>query len=463
MAAAGVTAWVVTGAPTANAGNITGALYRSPTSAAITWVNANSGDPRAGTIRDRITTQPTAVWFTSPDTTRIQAAVASYVAAANAAGQIPQLIAYALPNRDCGGASAGGAANIGGYNTWMQNFAKGLGNRTAIVLLEPDSLALQTCLDATALTQRNNALAAAVRALKAANPQAKVYLDGGHSAWNPAADAARRLSAAGVSSADGFYTNVSNFRFTADEITFGKSVLAVLDNPRLHQVIDTARNGAGPRGSEWCDPAGRRIGAAPTTNTAQPTVDAFLWAKPPGEADGCRAGAGTFVPDLAYELAGNAPVVPTAKATTSAPPGSKPPTRPTAKPPTTLPPTTQPPTTLPATTSPPSTGSAGCAVTYRVDNRWSTGFIATVTIANQGRSAVNGWTLSYAFPGNQRVVTMWNGTPSQAGAKVTVRNVGYNARIAAGASVSIGFEGRAGGANPAPTGFALNGAACANR
>jgi endoglucanase len=34
-----------------------------------------------------------------------------------------------------------------------------------------------------------------------------------------------------------------------------------------------------------------------------PSVAAYLWIKLPGEADGCAAGAGQFVPDLAYALA----------------------------------------------------------------------------------------------------------------------------------------------------------------
>jgi cellulase/cellobiase CelA1 len=41
----------------------------------------------------------------------------------------------------------------------------------------------------------------------------------------------------------------------------------------------------------------------PTTSTGAATVDAFVWAKPPGEADGCAAAAGTFTPDLVYQLA----------------------------------------------------------------------------------------------------------------------------------------------------------------
>jgi endoglucanase len=68
-------------------------------------------------------------------------------------------------------------------------------------------------------------------------------------------------------------------------------------------VLDTSRNGNGPAGSEWCDPAGRAIGIPSTDVVADPILDAYLWIKPPGEADGCIAGAGQFVPQRAYDLA----------------------------------------------------------------------------------------------------------------------------------------------------------------
>jgi endoglucanase len=67
--------------------------------------------------------------------------------------------------------------------------------------------------------------------------------------------------------------------------------------------VDTSRNGNGPSGSEWCDPPGRRIGTPSTTSTGDGQIAAFLWVKLPGEADGCIAGAGQFVPQRAYELA----------------------------------------------------------------------------------------------------------------------------------------------------------------
>jgi endoglucanase len=279
---------------------ITGTLYAAPNSAS-NWVAANPNDSRAAVIRDKIVGKPVAIWLTRPDIGITQSTIASTISAAG--GAVPQFVLYTIPNRDCGGASAGGFQDLGSWNNWVQGVASAIGNATVVLIVEPDSLALQTCLNASEATARGNAIANAVRTLKSTAPNAKVYLDAGHSSWNPANVAASRLQGAGVTSADGFYSNVSNFNVTANEIAFGQQVLAALGNPgNLHQVIDTSRNGNGV-GSTWCDPAGRALGQAPSLSTGTASVDAFLWIKVPGEADGCAAGAGTFVPQLAYDMA----------------------------------------------------------------------------------------------------------------------------------------------------------------
>ncbi|MDQ1655694.1 MAG: endoglucanase, partial [Cryptosporangiaceae bacterium] len=141
----------------------------------------------------------------------------------------------------------------------------------------------------------------------AADPQAKVYFDAGHSHWNGVAEQASRLRKAGVlADSDGVYTNVSNFQATSKEVAYAKRLLTALGgSSRLHAVIDTSRNGNGPpAGAQWCDPAGRTIGQVPTTATGDPAIDAFLWVKPPGETDGCAGPAGTFSPGYAAALAG---------------------------------------------------------------------------------------------------------------------------------------------------------------
>jgi endoglucanase len=100
-------------------------------------------------------------------------------------------------------------------------------------------------------------------------------------------------------------------------------------------------------------------------------------------------------------------------------------------------------------------------VSYVKQNDWGNGATVNVTIRNNGSSAVNGWTLTWTFPGNQQISNMWNGTFTQSGASVSVNNLGYNATIgASGGTVSFGFNITYSGSNTAPTGFRLNGTLC---
>jgi cellulase/cellobiase CelA1 len=122
------------------------------------------------------------------------------------------------------------------------------------------------------------------------------------------------------------------------------------------------------------------------------------------------------------------------------------------------PPPTTPPPTSPPPTSPPPTGSA-CHVTY-TPNQWQGGFTASVTIADTGSSAVNGWKLTFTFPGDQKITSAWNGVESQTGENVTITNESYNATITAGGSTQLGFQGTWTSNDTSPASFALNGVSC---
>ncbi|EFE70673.1 endoglucanase [Streptomyces viridosporus ATCC 14672] len=177
-----------------------------------------------------------------------------------------------------------------------------------IVVLEPDSIAQSACLSAGERADRFASPARAGRVLKDADPGARVYFDAGHSGRNAPAEQAGRLRRAGAASAassDGVFSNVSDFRATADEVAHVRAVLDALGGPPgLGAVIDTSRDGNGaPAGGEWCDPAGRRLGRAPALGTGEPGIDAHPWVKLPGESDGCTGAPGTFTPSYAYELA----------------------------------------------------------------------------------------------------------------------------------------------------------------
>lgn len=285
-----------------------GRLYRHPASQVLDWVRAHPGDPRTPVIESRIADQPAAVWFADFQPETVASRVRAVTSGAASQGRVPVLVAYAIPDRDCGGASQGGAPDLGAYDGWIDRFAAGLGSGEVIVVLEPDAIAQSECLSAGDRAARFASLVRAGRVLKAANPRARVYYDAGHSGWHPAAEQAallRQAGAASAASSDGIFSNVSNFHRTADEIAYDRSVLDALGGPAsLGAVIDTSRNGAGaPPDGEWCDPAGRKLGRAPTLATGEARIDAYLWVKLPGESDGCSGEPGEFTASYAYDLA----------------------------------------------------------------------------------------------------------------------------------------------------------------
>lgn len=283
-------------------------LYRHPESQVLDWVRDHRNDPRRPVIEAEIAARPAAVWFAEFSPSTIASRVRAVTSGAAGTGRVPVLVPYAVPDRDCGGASQGGAPDLGAYDGWIEAFARGLGSSEVIVILEPDSIALAECLSTQQRAARFASLARAGRVLKAANPSARVYYDAGHSGWNDPAKQAARLRQAGAASAassDGIFSNVSNFHRTENEIAYDRQILDALDGPAgLGAVIDTSRNGNGaPADGEWCDPAGRKLGRAPTTNTGEARIDAYLWVKLPGESDGCQGAPGTFTPSYAYDLA----------------------------------------------------------------------------------------------------------------------------------------------------------------
>lgn len=183
---------------------------------------------------------PQAVWFTGGTPDQVRRDVHRTVTRAAAHHAVPVLVAYNIPFRDCSQYSAGGATDTAAYEAWIDGFAAGIGNHTAIVLLEPDSLGIipyntdingnsEWCrpdLTGTGLTpdQANQArydqLNYAVDVLET-HRNVSVYLDGTHSAWLGVGDIAQRLVKAGVQRAQGFFLNVSNYQTTERQVKYG--------------------------------------------------------------------------------------------------------------------------------------------------------------------------------------------------------------------------------------------------
>lgn len=233
----------------------------------IAELTSNGNKTDASLIKTMIQT-PQAIWFTKGTPKSVMQDVRNTVLRAADQGQVPVLVAYNIPFRDCAQYSAGGATSVAEYKAWIDAFAAGIGKSEAVVLLEPDGLGIipwynpfenrdtwvtnpnyEWCQPteanpATAAADRFAMLSYAVNTLKA-NPGTSVYLDGTHSGWLGAGDSADRLIQAGVANADGFFLNVSNYVVNQRLQKYGTWVakcIAFASNP--------ASWGKGH--SEWC-------------------------------------------------------------------------------------------------------------------------------------------------------------------------------------------------------------------
>jgi endoglucanase len=216
------------------------------------------------------------------------------------AGALPVIGVYAIPNRDCGSYSSGGFPDSASYRAWIDKMASGVQGRKTIFILEPDGLASSCFTSARAADLK-------YATYKLTDAGGYVYIDAGHSKWQTPATIISRLQASGIEKAAGFVSNNANFNLTSDEAAWGKQVSDGVGGK--HQIIDTGRNGLGPYTGgthdgncpEWANPPGRALGAKPTASTGYDWVDAFFWAKQPGDSDadcGPFPRAGAWTPDM---------------------------------------------------------------------------------------------------------------------------------------------------------------------
>ncbi len=272
----------------------------------------SEGRTEDATQLEKIARQPLAIWPTG-ETGGVEGEVAGVVSQAREAGRTPVLVAYNVPNRDCGLYSSGGAENEDAYREWLAAFARGMGGNRAVVVLEPDALpqTLTNCEGEGEQEGREQLLAEAVRTLSGAGGE--VYIDAGNPGFvTNVGELANGLRTSGIGEAAGFALNVSNFMTTEQVQEYGDQVSDAVGGARY--VVDTSRNGRGayegPEQPTWCNPPGRALGTPPTRDTGSPRVAAYLWVKEPGDSDGdCRGApaAGEFWPQYALDLARNTP------------------------------------------------------------------------------------------------------------------------------------------------------------
>jgi hypothetical protein len=108
-----------------------------------------------------------------------------------------------------------------------------------------------------------------------------------------------------------------------------------------------------------------------------------------------------------------------------------------------------------ATTAPPP---VQCRVSYQLAGGWPGGVSASLVLANAGTAAINGWTLRFGFSG--RLTAGWGAKWRQDGDGLSATNESWNATIAPGARLHLGFLASTSGTVVQPSVFTLNGTRC---
>lgn len=260
---------------------------------------------------------PQSMWFIAADDPDRSAYVHDFFTRAALAGSDTMIAVtlHGLPDQVCAGENAPGAQSADQYRSWINGYARLIGDRRAAIFLEPDALAASPCLAPSRRRLRNALMTYAARVLSAL-PRTGVYEDIGAGDWRSLSQAARLLREAGIRFARGFALNATHYDWTRPELAYGVRLARLLGGK--HFVINTAFNGRGPRVGphgfhEWCNPSGRALGPLPTVRTPNRLADAFYWIGNPGLSDGhCNGGptVGEFWLDWALELADNSAAAP---------------------------------------------------------------------------------------------------------------------------------------------------------
>jgi endoglucanase len=219
-------------------------------------------------------------------------------------GSIPLVTVMRHQGKRCGnGYKGGGRKEDKRTRRWYRGFARGVGNRRVVIAFEPDSLGTVDCLVPSRRRARIKLLRYGIDVLSAL-PNATIYIEAGASDWEPAAKTAKQLRRVGVSKVRGFMLNVTHYDWTAANIRHGLEISRRVGGKSF--IINTAFNGRGPvhfrrwidrsrhiwrRINVWCHPLKRGLGPPPTTVTAHPKVDAYMWIGRPGFSGGsCNGG-----------------------------------------------------------------------------------------------------------------------------------------------------------------------------
>ncbi|MFF0042618.1 glycosyl hydrolase family 18 protein [Streptomyces mirabilis] len=105
----------------------------------------------------------------------------------------------------------------------------------------------------------------------------------------------------------------------------------------------------------------------------------------------------------------------------------------------------------------PASAATSATATYTKTQDWGTGFEGKWTVTNTGTTSISSWTIGWDFPSGTSVTSAWDADVTSSGTHWTAKNKSYNGTLAAGASVSFGFNGAGTGS---PSNCTLNGGSC---
>jgi endoglucanase len=256
--------------------------------------------------------EPAATWLGEwLETAEVGETVNTIVTQAVTVNQMPVLVSYNIPNRDLGQYSAGGVSGPAAYSAWIASISKGIGDRPAVVVLEPDALPGVLNMSKKAGDERVTMLRNALLTFTANNPRTYVYVDGGNSKWLQPKELVGLLNRVytGTTIQARVSLNVSNARPTPELTTYFNKVNALYNN-KLKTLFDVGLNGAAtpPAVEDWCNPRGARHGTPDDTFFDPSRTIEQLMVRPVGESSGeCDRNdpaAGEFDPDLMATILG---------------------------------------------------------------------------------------------------------------------------------------------------------------
>jgi endoglucanase len=254
----------------------------------------------------KLAREPRFRWFGKFTAPRMEKKIRGYLdrVRCDQPGTVPLMVVMRHQGKGCSGTyRAGGVAEDRRTMRWYDDFADSVGNHRVVIAFEPDSLGTVDCLARDRRKARLDVLRYGVDRLSQL-PNATIYLEAGASDWEPATRTAKQLRYIGVSKVRGFMLNVTHHDWTRANILHGLQISRMVGGK--HFIINTSYNGRGPLHyrkwinrakhrwrtiNVWCHPGLRGLGPAPTTATANPTVDAYMYINRPGYSAGsCNGG-----------------------------------------------------------------------------------------------------------------------------------------------------------------------------